>query len=52
MDDCCVCQPAAFWQQRIAEKIGPFNEDLDFPNFATVSSEDKVKVNFISWMKQ
>lgn len=30
VNDCCVCQPAAFWRQRIAEKTGPFNEELEF----------------------
>ena len=30
MNDCCVCQPATFWRQRIAEKVGPFNEELEF----------------------
>jgi glycosyltransferase involved in cell wall biosynthesis len=30
MLDCCVCQPAAFWLTRIAEKIGPFDERLDY----------------------
>ncbi|MDK4741310.1 glycosyltransferase [Rhizobium sp. CNPSo 3464] len=28
MQDCCVCQPAAFWRRRIADRIGPFNADL------------------------
>ncbi|HWE03021.1 MAG TPA: glycosyltransferase [Tepidisphaeraceae bacterium] len=28
MHDCCVCQPAAFWQARIARKIGPFDASL------------------------
>jgi len=28
MHDCCVCQPAAFWRRRIAERVGPFNGDL------------------------
>jgi glycosyltransferase involved in cell wall biosynthesis len=30
MLDCCVCQPAAFWLTRIAEKVGPFDERLDY----------------------
>src|SRR5262249_13916364 len=30
MQDCCVCQPAAFWQTRIAERVGPFDERLHF----------------------
>ncbi len=29
MLDCCVCQPAAFWRQRIAIETGPFDESLD-----------------------
>jgi glycosyltransferase involved in cell wall biosynthesis len=28
MQDCCVCQPAAFWRRRIAEKVGPFDVSL------------------------
>jgi glycosyltransferase involved in cell wall biosynthesis len=28
MQDCCVCQPAAFWRRRIAERTGPFNAEL------------------------
>lgn len=28
MQDCCVCQPAAFWRRRIAERVGPFNAEL------------------------
>jgi len=28
MHDCCVCQPAAFWRRRAAERTGPFNADL------------------------
>jgi glycosyltransferase involved in cell wall biosynthesis len=27
---CCVCQPAAFWRARIANKIGPFDESLSY----------------------
>lgn len=30
MLDCCICQPAAFWLTRIAEKVGPFDERLDY----------------------
>src|SRR5262249_7912706 len=26
----CICQPAAFWRTRVAEKVGPFNEALHF----------------------
>ncbi|TCL70404.1 glycosyl transferase family 1 [Rhizobium sp. BK251] len=28
MHDCCICQPAAFWRRRIAERTGPFNAEL------------------------
>lgn len=28
MTDCCVCQPAAFWQRRIVDRIGPFDVSL------------------------
>lgn len=28
MDDCCVCQPAAFWRRRVARIVGPFNDAL------------------------
>ena len=28
MQDCCVCQPAAFWRRRIAERIGPFDVSM------------------------
>jgi glycosyltransferase involved in cell wall biosynthesis len=27
---CCICQPAAFWRTRMAERVGPFNEQLHF----------------------
>ena len=30
LQDCMVCQPAAFWRQRIVEKIGPFDEKLNY----------------------
>ena len=30
MQDCCICQPAAFWRTRIAQKVGPFNEQLHY----------------------
>jgi glycosyltransferase involved in cell wall biosynthesis len=29
MQDCCVCQPAAFWRDRTATAVGPFDENLD-----------------------
>ncbi|WP_441229153.1 glycosyltransferase [Tardiphaga sp. 215_C5_N2_1] len=28
MSDCCICQPAAFWRRRIAERVGPFDASL------------------------
>lgn len=28
MQDCCICQPAAFWRRRIVNRVGPFNEQL------------------------
>jgi glycosyltransferase involved in cell wall biosynthesis len=28
MVNCCICQPAAFWRSRIADRVGPFNESL------------------------
>lgn len=28
MQDCCICQPAAFWRRRIIERIGPFDASL------------------------
>lgn len=27
-EDCCICQPAAFWRRRIANRVGEFNELL------------------------
>lgn len=29
MQDCCVCQPAAFWRRRVAERTGSFNVELE-----------------------
>lgn len=28
--DNCICQPAAFWRKRIADRVGPFNTQLQF----------------------
>lgn len=28
--DCCICQPAAFWKTRIANKVGPFKMNLKY----------------------
>ncbi|TCM65868.1 glycosyltransferase [Rhizobium sp. BK068] len=28
MHDCCICQPAAFWRRRIADRTGPFDASL------------------------
>jgi glycosyltransferase involved in cell wall biosynthesis len=30
MERCCICQPATFWRTRIAERVGGFDESLDF----------------------
>ena len=30
MFDCCVCQPATFWRAAIAQRVGPFDESLNF----------------------
>ena len=30
MFDCCICQPATFWRAAIAQRVGPFDESLDF----------------------
>ena len=30
LQDCMVCQPAAFWRKRIADKIGPFDEKCNY----------------------
>jgi glycosyltransferase involved in cell wall biosynthesis len=30
VEDCMVCQPAAFWRRRIAEEVGPFDEQLHY----------------------
>jgi glycosyltransferase involved in cell wall biosynthesis len=30
IEDCMVCQPAAFWRRRIAEKVGPFDKQLNY----------------------
>ena len=30
MFDCCVCQPAAFWRTRIDEKVGAFDDRLNY----------------------
>src|SRR5262249_19624342 len=27
---CYICQPATFWRARIARRVGPFNEQLDY----------------------
>ncbi len=27
---CFICQPAAFWRARVADKVGPFNEALHY----------------------
>jgi glycosyltransferase involved in cell wall biosynthesis len=30
LESCCICQPAAFWRRRIAERVGPFDAELHF----------------------
>lgn len=30
MQDCCICQPAAFWRTRIAHRVGPFDARLHY----------------------
>jgi len=30
MQDCCICQPAAFWRTRIAKKVGLFDKSLNY----------------------
>jgi hypothetical protein len=30
MADCMICQPAAFWRRRIADRVGPFDEALHY----------------------
>jgi glycosyltransferase involved in cell wall biosynthesis len=30
LEDCMVCQPAAFWTRRIARKVGPFDDLLHY----------------------
>lgn len=28
--DSCLCQPAVFWRRSVAERVGPFNESLNY----------------------
>jgi glycosyltransferase involved in cell wall biosynthesis len=28
LEDCCICQPAAFWRRSIAQRVGQFDESL------------------------
>jgi glycosyltransferase involved in cell wall biosynthesis len=30
MDDCCICQPAAYWRATLADAVGPFDEARQF----------------------
>lgn len=30
LEDCMICQPAAFWRRRIANTVGPFDDLLDY----------------------
>ena len=30
LQDCCICQPAAFWRRRITDHVGPFDDSLHY----------------------
>jgi glycosyltransferase involved in cell wall biosynthesis len=30
LQDCCICQPAAFWRRRIMDRVGLFDESLHY----------------------
>jgi glycosyltransferase involved in cell wall biosynthesis len=30
MDDCCICQPAAYWRVSVGRVVGPFDEDVHY----------------------
>ncbi len=30
MEDCCICQPAAYWRASVTESVGPFDETVHF----------------------
>jgi glycosyltransferase involved in cell wall biosynthesis len=30
MQNCCICQPAAFWRAAVADKVGSLDESLDY----------------------
>jgi glycosyltransferase involved in cell wall biosynthesis len=30
MEDCCICQPAAYWRASVAESVGLFDENVQF----------------------
>jgi glycosyltransferase involved in cell wall biosynthesis len=30
MDDCCICQPAAYWRSFAGKAVGPFDEGLQY----------------------
>jgi glycosyltransferase involved in cell wall biosynthesis len=30
VQDCCVCQPAAFWRSSVVERFGLFDDELDY----------------------
>src|SRR5262249_15479900 len=30
MENCCICQPGAFWRTDIARRLGPFNDRLHY----------------------
>src|SRR5262249_15618714 len=30
LQDCCICQPAAFWRRRLIDRVGLFDEELHY----------------------
>jgi glycosyltransferase involved in cell wall biosynthesis len=30
LQSCCICQPAAFWRRRMAERVGPLDDSLHY----------------------
>jgi len=31
MEECCICQPAAYWRAAVGETVGAFDEELHYP---------------------